>query len=744
MVERYKQIAVAWATRPLIWVVVCVALVGVVIAGVMGWSHEFQRGYPPSVPPMAGKTLSSAKQILQVVQTGQESASVQGLDLREMGSLELAIIVERSGSDENLNTKPAPFAFFPNVRWIHFGPDQLSLLGPDSLAVLDELESITVEDDSIRDEDLNPLLSAPSLRQLTLETIDLQANVGRLAALPNLSTLVLTHGSSPLPDRPLASPFRREILSQINQLRSLQRLALAPQWLPSLAYFAGSPNPDPASDPILKRNAAEILARHPSLQRLWIGSHELPREQTALRWLADQMPHVHVTASRFDRQRIDQAKLTLSVTLAFFVAIGFMLPSHFSPPSAQLTPHYKSAHKGFFLVVLACSVFTIGMLYLPTTLSGLLSRIAVATVAAAIGLVCHWGWSIAIPTGVRLAVWLPVGMIVATSLLVVVPYQPSFTLGQILGLTLDSFLLGQYPLAALALAVLAGGCVVACTNVISDQQRIDAEASLSPCHTLYDFQQRQQTLAMQFRRANHRQLDRWTRRVDELGRKLQHGSFWVAVRLCDLGGRVSTRSLPLQLLQAAVGMLAVFIVYQVGIGIPLTGDLIVLLISGWALILPAQSSIARREFLGIELLRCVSRRQFVRQRFALVIGQVSLLVAIVFILAWGASSVLSGWPEPLHVLRNAALALVLCIMGSGIVLWISILRSLIGASLLCLLGVVYVGNFIAAFTNKQPPSGPPLGVVLSSPLAMTIWSIAALAVLAAAYRGWMRAEFAAA
>ena len=446
--------------------------------------------------------------------------------------------------------------------------------------------------------------------------------------------------------------------------------------------------------------------------------------------------------SQFDQQRIENAMLTLSVTVAFFVAIGFMLPSHFSPPSAQLFPHYKSAHKRFFLVVLACSVFMMGMLSLPTTFSGLLSRIAAATVAAAIGLACHWGWSIAMSKGFRLAVWLPVGIIVAASLLVVVPHQPSFTLGQTLGLTLDSFLLGQFPVAALALAVLAAGSIAACTSAISDQQRVDAEASLPVCHTLYDFVRRQQTFAMQLRRPNDRQLNRWTRRVDELGRKLQHGSFCAGVRLWDLGGRESTGSLALQLLQLAAGMLVVFVVHQISFGNAQVGDYIMILSLCVALFFPAKASIARRDYLEIELLRCVSRRQFVRQRFALVIAQVSLLVTVVFCVAWGASTILSGWPDPLHVLRNAALAMVLCIMGSGIVLWISILRSLIGSAFLCLLGVVYVGNFTAAFSDKQPPSGPPLLVILSSPLAMTIWSIAALAVLAAAYRGWMRAEFA--
>ena len=274
MLSRYRNIAIVWLQRPLNWIALVPILLMFWYVFDEGRRSSPTNGYSTPPRPSSRNFLRNAADYLEAVKRGVVDERIEELDFRSMGT------IAQTTSDGkkvkiSFSTIESGIGFFPSVSWIHFDHFQLTETSVDTLSKLDHVRSLFVNCERVTDADLEKVASWKSLEFLQIETMDFQGSLKILGSLPNLKKLVLTHGSWYMTDNPVQSLFKRDVLEDAQQLKSLEQLILQPKWIPGIAYFAGNREPDPACDSILKKNAAELLKGHPSLRQLWIGSQHL-------------------------------------------------------------------------------------------------------------------------------------------------------------------------------------------------------------------------------------------------------------------------------------------------------------------------------------------------------------------------------------------------------------------------------------------------------------------------------------
>ena len=339
-------------------------------------------------------------------------------------------------------------------------------------------------------------------------------------------------------DSPMESLYRPEVLAQTHEMVYLRLLVLMPQWLPGEAYFAGSKTPDPACDPILKENAAKLLAGHPSLTDLWLGIAKYERSGKDLATVQAAMPDVNVRSAQYNETSISRVGFgSLAVMLLTWISM-YNLIGHFSTPQRRVIPNYEKPHIrfvfGFAVLVVIVSTVAIhtpvAVAWLPAMI---VSVLAVAFAATA---------NMTVINRRRPAlVWVPPIIMMALLLFQWIWIQPQIrpVLRQAIPAmepAMDHFLGGHHPVLAIVIAiVIAVACLPAIYWMISqftDNDRLNAEAGLPPTITGKDFVKQGEILILQ-RRGNQRALDAWHSQLEAL--KSKPGGWLRDIRLDWMG-----------------------------------------------------------------------------------------------------------------------------------------------------------------------------------------------------------------
>lgn len=683
MLNQFRMIAKVWVYRPMMWLMAIVTLFVLLIA-----SSDRNRTMMRSafvLPSEFGSTAITATTLkdgdafLQSAQSDKVDNTVEGVDLKSM---------DLTGPDNprgDLSSLEHALANYPSVRWIRFGRDQIQHVRSETFNQLRELDTIIIHDDQVSQNDIDQLLEVPRLQTLILETLDLPASLKSLSALLNLETLVLSHSSFRMIDRPIDSLFRPQVLTQIHDLRHLRRLVLMPQWLPGEAFFADDTTmPDPACDPVLKANAARLLPGHPSLTDLWLGVAKHEQVGKDLAMVQATMPNVNVRSARYNEKSITRAGLgALAIVLLTWICF-YNLSGHLSTPHRRVIPNYAIPHMRFvFGFALLTVMVSAGMLRAPSSIAWL-PAIAVSSLAVTLAVTLMANMTIINIRNPEL-VWIAsVFMFALFPFQVIRPFlRPVFPAMEP---ALDRFLGGDHPFLAIAIAA---ACLPAISWVIrqfQDNDRINAEAGLPPLITVEDFGKQNEILGLQRRgRTFQRVLNAWQSKLNAV--KSEPRGWLRDVRLDGMGEPTLPLSRWIGILLFAT--VVAFALSRLSFdGRDFATIYVVVMTVGAAMTIPLIASLSRRDVAPSELLFPNSRAEFMRRRTLSVAIKFSYLFAALLVFVPVVQYLCFQTLILENLVRAAIVFAATTIAGTGIVLWGSSIRNIFAFGLLVVVGLV--------------------------------------------------------
>ncbi|MGV3485347.1 MAG: leucine-rich repeat domain-containing protein [Planctomycetaceae bacterium] len=742
---QWIAITKTYAMRPLMWLAVGIFALGYVALRSEPRSLHLRNSYDSPFDQSGSGFLRDPQAFLQWVDDGTVHPEITGIDFVRMGSA----ISLKNVDPITRRAEIRPFAElqhaltqFPNLQTICFDRQQLTEVQPATLDSLKKLTSLQVQDHPITDDHLQAIADIKSLEYLSLQTIDLPASLVPLASLPRLRTLSLSAGSYIMTDRSVDSPYRRQTLAQMHSLPALQELVLKPPYLPGIGYFGGSTSPDPACDPVLKLNAAEVLKGHPSLTHLWIGARERAEERVGLERVADELPGVQVSSAVHDTGKTAKAGLA-AATLVLALAVWMLqLTSHFSGPASQCVPHFASRHLSLFALLALSSVVIVAV---PLHTQGIhwLSTAAVLTFAVAVVTLTHASWAV---FEMRPTRWINNVPAVIWVCLILLPFL--FYSSTRLSDLASQFFIGQYPAAAAIMLLASAAVSVAGLAAFSVQHRIWAEQSLQPATTIRQLGERVSSIAL--RRQGDRFLSepiaRWNRKLTVVSRRFAQGSPGAAERMWQLG------QAPVPLLRMAIliavlsGLWCWFGGARSAMAMQAAVHYSVFMMIATALLGISISCLTRRATLALDLLRPIDRSRWIQSVFTSVLVQVSGAMILALLTAVVQLSIFLAWPSVDTFIRGLIAMAALSAMATGSILLATINRSMVLSvftAVLCC-GVVTLVCLVVVDTGlgPSPAVAGDVRAVIRHPGVLTgIW-LTSVAMFGFAYIRWTRAEFA--
>lgn len=723
MLDQSIQIVKVWVQRPLNWIVIL--FLGLILLSSTGnRSTHLDKVYSSPKPSNGDEIISSSKVLLEAMDRGDVNKSITGIDSMRMGSItrEGNVSVPFSEIGDSLT-------LFPNLQWIHLSPGELQQLRPGALANLRNLESIEVTDSSITQAGLDRLAEASSLSWLVIESSELEGTLAPLAKLPSLKTLELSIGYRLARTDPEREVFRREVLGSIGQLKKLERVAIDAQW-----HASG----------VIQEDIEASLFQLEELKEVWIGSQQTSSGRDLLGQLAASLPGVSVQTARYDFKKLNTILIASLIGFVLVIIAGAMLTTHFSTPQAKLIPGYAKPHRqAFFLFLifaLAIGVYSITNM----TLIVLLPCASCVAFTGALAMLCLVQSGVNGPQNIKTLTWLPFVVLAGLyGLIMLQVVYPPF------GCVMDRFLMGLYPTTAIAVFVASIGCVVWSLRQFSDQHRFFAESSLPPVVTVEDIKLYQ---AARYTRQNgmgafERKAERWEQKFDATLRRGLNGEQLAKVMRWGYGGpaydavrRFGLLALPVTL---AVTALPLYRSFASG-SLHMVCLMMVGYMIGVAALIPVFTVNHDRSIISMELLRPVTRKDFIREKFTLAFLQVAGCLAFTFIYGSMVAAVAHGFPSITELFRRAVMFAITAVFVTSLAMIFCLIRNVFLAAILVLLELIVVGTVAATFVDDS--FGGSIDVLGSSITVFRLLCIAIAITLAStslffSRRLWSRMEF---
>lgn len=736
-----------YAMRRLMWLACLIVGLACLVLLSESRSLQLHDAFPSPFDQNGPGVLRDGETFLQWASDGTVHPEITAIDFISMGSaISLKNInpVTRQAELRTFNELQHALLQFPNVQALQFNTQQLTFTNPEILAALTQLRSVLVRDLPITDRHISLLAEIESLEYLKLQTTDLPASLQPLKMLPQLTTVVISGDGYLMTDRPAASPYRRQVLSELRDLPTVQRIVLKPPYLPGIWYFAGSTEPDPSCDPILKANVAEIFGGHPHLTHLWVGANQREEERAQLKVIADGLPHTAVKSATYDSSKVTKVG---GGAIALFAAMCFVvsqLTGQFSGPASQLVPRFARPH----LIVAGC-LMLIALLAMVASLSRQeISSLAAACVfttsyTAALGLNAWWNHAMTSPRGWNQYIPIMVFLCIALVFSWANHLPPQFFQWG------DRFLIGSYPLLASGILAAALAAVLVALSSFVDLHRVWAELSLAPAMTLRELSERSNSLALRQLGDNYLadQIASWDRVLHTNSARLQQGSWLALCRMWYLG------QAPLKLLRG-LGIVAVIscaAFYFSSIRATYSGQFAVhysvFMVIYVGIIMVAMVCLSRRSTLALDLLHPVSRRDLITSAFATVFVQVAAATGLALLVAWIQRAVLLDFLDVLSLLRGVIAIGALTVLITGTILWVMLsdrIVSAVPAVLLSMFTICVVGMVVTdtGFGHSSAADAEVRQLLHHAAVLPGLWLLA-ITTLALTYRYWTRAEFAA-
>ncbi len=279
-------------------------------------SLPYQSNLPPA--PTSNLLVSSLGSLAEVRRRGLEG-QVDAIDLGGLwSSMEIARQKPQSSQPGfRYSIGPPPTSFydvlseFPNLRSVSLGFQD----SPGGLSEVSKLRQITYLSMGGTVHDVAPLASLKNLQRLDLNTYQPLTNVAALASLPRLETITLAS------DQALSDKVFGE-LAKLPHLKALGiRSNLGNQGI-SLAGIAE-------------------LGNSPSLETLYVGGNDVPRQFDLLAEARQALPQLEVRPA-IVLPRPPLVACFPPVMLAS--AVGFLLASQFRSAALRLAPGFAKEH----------------------------------------------------------------------------------------------------------------------------------------------------------------------------------------------------------------------------------------------------------------------------------------------------------------------------------------------------------------------------------------------------------------
>jgi len=736
-----------YAMRPLMWVACLIVGFGCLVLLTDSRLVQLRDAFPSPFDRSGADVLRDGETFLQWASDGTIHPEITAIDLNSMGSaisIKNLDPVTRRAELRMFDELQQVLLQFPNVETLQFDMQQLPFVQPETLAGLTKLRSVRVRDLPITDRHLNLLAQVESLEYLELQTIDLPASLTPLEALPKLTTVVISSGYYNMTDAPAASPYRRQVLGELRDLPALRRLVLKPFYLPGIGSFAGSPEPDPSCEPILKQNVAEVFRGHPRLTHLWVGANQRQEERAQLRVIAEGLPHTAVNAATYDSSKfmkVGGGAIALGMAMGLVV---LQLVSQFSSPASQLLPGFAGRH----LAVAGCLMLS-ALLAMVVSVSrqevSILSALSVFAMAPGIvlGFNAWWDRMMTSPRGWKDCIPAASATLIFLAILWSSHFPPQ------LAQRIDQFLIGAYPLVAsvMLLGALAG--IIAGLSTFVGLHRAWAELSLVPAMTLQELGENRNSLAL--RRLGDDYLAGsiagWRHALQVASERLQQRSWLALCRMWYLG------QTPMKLVRGIliVALISFASVYFASVRSAPSAHFVVhyavFMVMYVALVLVAIVCLSRRSTLSLDLLYPVSRRDWISSTFATVFMQVAAATSVALLVAWIQRALLLDVPEVISLLRGVAATGALTVLMTGTILWVMLSHRIVSAVPAVLLSMFAIGvaSMVVVDTGVGPSPMAAAAVLQwlqHAAVLPGLWLLA-ITTLALTFRSWTRAEFAA-
>lgn len=695
MFRQLWVIAKVWAFRPLIWLLIpLVAFVALASNANRNTTRMVSARLIPGETEVFGPirldattNLRDGRALQKSAAMGDTDASVVGIDLKAMD------LRDPSNELQDFSQLQHALKNYPSVRWIRFDQDQIQQVDPTTWGQLTHLNCVILCDHVIEQADIDQIAEIPSLEKLVIQSMDFRASLKPFSELPDLAEIVLSHGTFNMTDRPVESLFRREIFLQLHELTRLRRLVLIPQWIPGEGYFAGSSEPDPACDPVLKQNAAETLAGHPALTDLWIGSIKHERSGKDLASVQAALPDVHVRSARYNENSVTRAVFgVLAIVLLLWPCL-YNMSAHFSLPQRRVVPNYVRPHKRYLYLfaTLATAVAT-AAIHSRVSIDWL-PALAISAMSVALAFLMITNMTITMIRNPSL-VWLS-----TVILLLLFSFQitralirqlfPSFEPA------LDYFLSGHQPWIAIAITLASWVGIVWFADQACDQDRLNAEAGLPPLVTVEDFGRQNEILGLQRYGKNfQRALDSWQSKLQAV-QSMTKG--WRRAIRLDWLGESSFPFHRWMLLLAAATVFA-FVMSRVAFsGRDFALMYLCVMAVAAGVTIPTISSLTRREVLPFEILLPLNRTDYLRRRTISVGAKFAYLFLGLLIFQAAIQYTYFQRLDISIILRSAIVYIAMLIACTGLVLWMLSIRNIFAFALLVTLGLVLV--IMAAFSG---------------------------------------------
>ena len=739
-------ISKTYLMRPLMWIGILVMTVGFLPLLPSSRSIRLRDAYSTPFDATDHHAFHDAEAFIEWSEDGSIHPEITAMDFTRMDSvLSTRMIDPATGLSELRRFSELQHALsqFPNLTTIKFGMNQLTQVNPQTFTALPLLSAVEVLDITVTNEHIALLSQIESLQWISLHTLDLPASLRPFRNLANLSAVCVAPGPLSMSDTPAASPYRREVLADLNALPALRTLILHPQYLPGIGYFAGSQMPDPACDSILKGNVSEVFANNRTLRRLWIGANQSQAQREQLAVVAQAMPQTRVRSATFDNAKIDRLKVAAAMLMFATMILTFQLTSQFSGPAALLIPRFASRHIGLF-----CGALTTATCVFASTLTqhniNLLSGLAALSSGVAAVVVAHALWNVVALSGRRWAYFLPVMLVLG---IVYLPMLGSY-FSIAFAAAADRFLIGTYGLVASLMLAFSIIIMAVSMMLFRHQHRDWMEHAIAPAMTLRELSERMTSTASKRKesRRETRYFANWDRRLDAVSIQLRDQAQWALPRLWQLGqppARIGAMMIVLALFTWAgaffrdppsAGVMQITLHYSL------------LMLVLMPMMLLAMQCYGRRETLARDLLHPVDREQWIRAVFTSVLTQMGVLMLLALVIANVQICVLSGVPGISSVLRGCTAMAAQTILATGVILWVTVHRGVAQVAIIGCIGLIASGLVCLIVVDSGiGPSAAAMNevrVILHHPAVLSsLWAVAG-ATLVIAYKQWQRTEFA--
>ena len=723
MLDRYIQIGKVWLQRPLNWIAI-LALGAILLMSAGDRSSRPAKAYNSPERPSDKKIISSSQTLMKAIARGEVNESIKGIDFLVVGSItrEGNMLVPFSEIGDSLT-------LFPNLQWIRFSNGELQQLRPGALASLRHLKSIEVIDSLIRNTGLQRLAEASSLSWLVMEASELEGTLTPLSTLPDLRTLELNHGFRPATSQSKQKMFRRGVLESISELKSLERVAIDAQW---------------HADGEVQKDVQESLAQLTKLKEVWMGNQQTSEGRILLAQLAATLPGVSVEPARYDVKKLETMLAASLIGIALVLIVGGMLTSHFSTPQSKLIPGYAEPHRRTFIVFLTLAT-AVGVCAITNiTLVAPLPCVSAAALIAALATLCLLHFGVLGPQNIKALTWFP--FLLFAGLYGVILFQVAYPP---IGCVIDRFLIGLYPIAAMAILITSIAFVIWSVRQFDDQHRWFAENSLPSVVTFEDikFYQAAKHERQKGMSAFERKVERWERKFAPIARRVRDGNRFASIMRWGYGSptyevvrRFGFLALPITILVMTLPLHQNFATNSLQtVCLMMVGYMI-----GASAMAPVLTVNHDRSISSMELLRPVTRNNFVNERITLALFQVVGCLAFTLLYASLVAAVAYGLPSATELLWRAAMFAVTAVFLTSFAMMFCLIRNVFLAAFLVLVEFALIGTITMSFVDGNLGGTTDAfgsSITMFRMLFLTVAATLATASLLLSRRLWLRAEF---